>query len=291
MSGRLDARHIRRAFTRAARSYDSHAVLQVEVGSRLRERLDVLEQAPRRILDVGAGTGEGSVALRERYPDAELLALDIALPMLGAARSRDSSVQCVAGDAHALPLADGSVDLLHANLVMQWCDDPPRVLREFRRVLVPGGLMLFTTFGPDTLMELRMAFAEVDEQPHVSRFADMHDIGDALIAQGFRDPVLGRDMLQMTYADVPALMRDLRAIGATNADSGRRRTLTGRGRIARLAEAYEGFRNDDGRLPATYEVIYAHALAPPDGQPVREADRDIASFSIDQLRGSRARRK
>lgn len=291
MSGRLDARHIRRAFARAAASYDTHAVLQVEVGSRLRERLDVLEKPPRRVLDVGSGTGAGSMAIRQRFPDAEIVSLDIALPMLRATDPGSTDIDCIAGDAHALPLSDGSIDVLHASLVMQWCGDPPRVLREFRRVLVPGGLMLFSTFGPDTLMELRMAFAQVDTQPHVSRFADMHDIGDALIAQGFRDPVLERDSIVMTYADVPALMRDLRAIGATNADSQRRRSLTGRGRIARLAEAYEGFRDAEGRLPATWEVIYAQALAPPDGQPIRNADRDIASFSIDQLRGSRLRRR
>jgi malonyl-CoA O-methyltransferase len=292
VSGRLDPSHIRRAFARAAHSYDAHAVLQAEVGSRLRERVELLQQPPRRVLDVGAGTGHGSAALRERYPDAGVVALDIAAPMLHAARTRSGTqrIDAVLGDAHALPFADGAFDLLHSNLCLQWCDDPPRVLREFRRVVEPGGLLLFSTFGPDTLMELRIAFAEVDRQPHVSRFADVHVIGDALIAQGFRDPVLERDVFVLTYADVGALMRDLRAIGATNADTRRRRSLTGRQRLARLAEAYETFRDADGRLPATYEVIYVQVIAPPVGQPERgEAGGETATFSIDSLRGSRLR--
>lgn len=292
MSGRLDASHIRRAFARAARSYDAHAVLQAEVGTRLRERTELLQRPPRRVLDVGAGTGHGSVALCDRYPEAEIVALDIAAPMLHAARARSGSqrIDAVLGDAHALPFADGAFDLLHSNLCLQWCDDPPQVLREFRRVVEPGGMILFSTFGPDTLMELRVAFSTVDASPHVSRFADMHVIGEALIAQGFRDPVLERDSFELTYADVAALMRDLRAIGATNADTQRRRSLTGKQRLARLAKAYEPFRDADGRLPATWEVIYVQAIAPPVGQPQHSADGDdIAAFPIEGLRGSRLR--
>jgi malonyl-CoA O-methyltransferase len=292
MSGRLDPRHIRRAFARAARNYDAHAVLQAEVGSRLRERAELLQRPPRRVLDVGAGTGIGSVALRERFAHAEVVALDLAAPMLHVARARSGSqrIDAVLGDAHALPFADGTFDLLHANLCLQWCDEPPRVLREFRRVVEPGGMILFSTFGPDTLMELRVAFAEVDGEPHVSRFADMHVIGDALVAQGFRDPVLERDEFVLTYADVATLMRDLRAIGATNADTGRRRSLTGKRRLAQATEAYDAFRDPDGRLPATYEVIYVQAIAPPVGQPQRGADGDdIAAFPIEGLRGSRLR--
>jgi len=147
-------------------------------------------------------------------------------------------------------------------------------------------LLLFTTFGPATLHELRSAFATADATPHVSRFIDMHDIGDALIASGFRDPVLERDDFELTYADALTLMRELRAIGATNADEKRQRTLTGKAHLARVVAAYEAFRRD-GVLPATYEVVYAQALAPEPGQPRRTAQGDIASFPIERLRGSR----
>ena len=289
MSAGLDARHVRHAFGRAATSYEAHAVLQTEVAGRLMERLDGIELKPARILDAGCGPGRGSAALRARFADAHVIAADIALPMLRAAKDHAGEPPVFArigADVQALPLADASIDLVYSNLCLQWCDDPGLALAEFRRVLRPGGLLLFTTFGPATLHELRSAFATADATPHVSRFIDMHDIGDALIASGFRDPVLERDDFELTYADALTLMRELRAIGATNADEKRQRTLTGKAHLARVVAAYEAFRCD-GVLPATYEVVYAQAFAPEPGQPRRTAQGDIASFPIERLRGSR----
>jgi malonyl-CoA O-methyltransferase len=153
----------------------------------------------------------------------------------------------------------------------------------------PKGLVLFSTFGPQTLHELRSAFAEVDARPHVSRFLDIHQIGDALLAAGFRDPVLERESFTLTYADVLDLMRELRAIGATNADADRARGLTGKAHLQRVIAAYEAFRHE-GSVPATYEVVYAQAWAPDEGQPRRSGNQDIASFPIDRLRGSRRTR-
>ncbi len=310
MSAGLDRGHIRRAFGRAAASYAAHSPLQSEVATRLREHLDgIADFAPARIVDVGCGPGDGCVALRARYPHAQVIALDLALPMLREAVGRKESGSFslgealpststerepgpvflpVCADAQALPLADASVDLVHSSLCLQWCDDPGLALAEFRRVLRPEGLLLFSTFGPDTLKELRAAFAEVDHGPHVSRFIDMHDIGDGLLASGFRDPVLEREDFTLTYADVRSLMRELRAIGATNADARRQRSLTGKAHLARVDAAYERFRTD-GVLPATYEVVYAIARAPAPGQPRRERGGDVASFPIERLRGSRRR--
>ena len=311
MSAGLDRGHIRRAFGRAAASYAAHSPLQSEVASRLREHLDdIADLVPARIVDVGCGPGDGGVALRARYPLAQVIALDFALPMLHEAtragsgsgppyvdvqrgvvpceNEPDSGFLPVCADAQALPLADASVDLVHSSLCLQWCEDPGLALAEFRRVLRPDGLLLFSTFGPDTLKELRAAFAEVDRMPHVSRFIDMHDIGDALLSSGFRDPVLERDDFTLTYADARELMRELRAIGATNADAQRQRSLTGKAHLAGVIAAYERFRYA-GVLPATYEVIYAIARAPEPGQPVRGHGGDVASFPIEQLRGSRRR--
>ncbi len=300
MSAGLDRAHIRRAFGRAAASYEAHALLQAEVGLRLRERLDDIELKPTRVLDVGCGPGSGAMALHERFHEAELIALDLALPMLDIARARASEaaststqqehadLDLVCADAQALPLADASIDLVHSSLCLQWCEDPGLAIDEFRRVLRPGGLLLFSTFGPDTLKELRAAFAAVDKTPHVSRFVDMHDIGDALLATGFRDPVLEREDFTLTYADARALMHELRAIGATNADAQRQRALTGKAHLRAVLDAYETFRRD-GVLPATYEVVYAHALAPEPGQPRRRGGSDVASFPIERLRGSRRR--
>jgi malonyl-CoA O-methyltransferase len=287
MSAGLDRAHIRRAFGRAAATYEAHAVLQAEVASRLRERIDPAALAPQRVLDVGCGPGRSSAHLRALFPQADFVALDLALPMLRAARDYlRESTGLVCADAQALPIADASVDLVHSSLCLQWCEDPGLALAEFHRVLRPGGLLLFTTFGPGTLHELRSAFASVDATPHVSRFIDMHDIGDALLATGFRDPVLERDDFVLTYADARTLMRELHAIGATNADAKRQRGLTGKSHLQRVFAAYETFRRD-GVLPATYEVVYAQAHAPAPGQPRRHGGEDIASFPIERLRGSR----
>lgn len=261
----LDPRAVRRAFDDAAQHYDAHAALQREVADRLLGRLDYTKIAPSRVLDLGAGTGYCTGQLERRYPKARIILADIAPAMLATARvgarrffSRRSYV---CGDAGALPLAEASIDLIVSSLTLQWCEDLGAVFAECARVLRPGGLLLFSTLGPDTLRELRAAWAAVDEAPHVNRFHDMHVVGDALIHSGFSSPVMERDDLTVTYDDVITLMRDLKGIGAQNNHLQRARALYGRQRLARLRAAYEGYRRD-GLLPATYETVYGHAWAP-----------------------------
>jgi malonyl-CoA O-methyltransferase len=291
----LDDDRVRRAFSRAAPGYDAIALLQHEVETRLLERLDQLTAHPARVLDVGAGPGRASAAMRKRFPQAEVIALDLALPMLREAKSRAGwwkPFRRVCGDARALPLADQSVDLVFSSLCLQWCEDLVVVFDEFRRVLRPGGWVLFSTFGPDTLTELRQSWAAVDQDPHVNVFLDMHDVGDRLLASGFRDPMLDVDHYTLRYSDPKLLMRELKGIGAGNADRDRSRGLTGKGRLAGMLAAYERFRGEDGRVPATYEVITAQALAPEAGQPRRSGGTDIASVSLDTLRAQlKARRR
>ncbi len=286
----LDRRQVRRNFGRAASTYEQHDVLQREVQTQLLERLDFYkEQQPARVLDVGAGTGRGSALLKQRYPKAEVIALDLALPMLRAAKSHSSwrrPFDRVCAEASALPLADHSIDVLHSNLCFQWIDDLPTLFGECVRVLKPGGLMVFSSFGPDTLKELRAAWAEADQQPHVSRFLDMHDVGDAMLAAGLRDPVLDVFRYTLTYSEPRKLLEELQGLGATNADQTRERGLTGKSHYRRMLAAYETMRVD-GRIPATWEVVSAHAWGAPVGQPRRVDGGEIASFSIDQLRGSR----
>jgi malonyl-CoA O-methyltransferase len=192
----------------------------------------------------------------------------------------------VNADARALPLPDASIDVVFSNLAVQWIEDLPALFDEIRRVMRPGGYLALSTFGPDTLHELRGAWSEVDRAPHVSGFADIARVGDAMMLAGFRDPVLDGEHFTLTYADAKTLMRELKAIGATNADSRRPRGLTGRSALQRVGDAYERHRAD-GVLPATYEVIYAHAWAPEPGQPHRRGGSEIASFPIERLRGSR----
>jgi malonyl-CoA O-methyltransferase len=261
---RLDKRAVRRAFEQAVDRYDEFAVLQREVGSRLLERLDYVRLEPTVVLDVGAGTGVAAATLARRYPKGRVLALDLAPAMLQRARRRRPwfrKMGFVAGDAEHLPLADASCDLVFSNVAVQWCNDLAGALAEFRRVLRPGGLLMFTTFGLDTLHELRQSWSQADGYSHVSSFPDMHDIGDAVLRAGFADPVMDTERFTLTYPDVRSLMRELKAIGAHNATAGRSRGLTGRGRLQGVADAYERFRRD-GVLPATYEVVYGHGWAP-----------------------------
>lgn len=268
---RPDKIQMRRAFARAAAGYDAAAVLQQEVGRRLLERLDLIRFIPGRVLDAGCGTGACLPGLRERYPHAELLALDIAEPMLALARHRGGwwqrrrqPVRCLCGDVERLPLQNESLDLVFSNLTLQWCADPPAVFAELHRVLRPGGLLLFTSFGPDTLRELRASWAQVDAAPHVNVFPDMHHVGDWLLQTSFTDPVTDVERITLTYEDVFGIMRDLKAIGAHNVLTGRPRGLTGKARLAALCEAYEAHRRE-GRLPVTYEVVYGHAWKPEAG--------------------------
>ena len=294
-AGELDFAEVRRAFGHAAASYDTHAVLQREVCDRLLERLDYMTLQPGRVLDVGSGTGYGLAHLRSRYAEAECCALDIAPAMLSATRARlpqptwaqrtlqrltpnpSSLTHLLCADMERLPLAPNSMNLVWSSLALQWAHDLEATLKGFHQVLAPGGLLIFATFGPDTLKELRAAFTAIDDAPHVNRFVDLHDIGDMLIHTGFASPVMEMDMLTLTYADLKSLMRDLKGIGAHNAAAARRRGLFGKSAWARLEQAYESQRLE-GRLPATFEVVYGHAWA---GDKTRREDgRQVIEFAI-----------
>jgi malonyl-CoA O-methyltransferase len=260
----LDRRQVRSAFERAAGGYDDAAVLQRRVRQELHERLDLVRLEPAVVLDVGAGTGAGAQELRRRYGGSRVVAIDLAEGMLRQASRRQRLFRRfdrVCADAAALPLRDASVDLIVSNLAVHWSDDPDRVFAECRRVLKPGGLLTFTTYGPDTLVELRRAWAEADAHVHVNRFIDMHDLGDALVRAGLAEPVMDVERYTLTYPSVHDLMRDLKAVGGHNVNAGRPRSLTGKGRLERMAAAYEVWRVD-GRLPATFEVVYGQAWGP-----------------------------
>ncbi len=272
--GGIDKAAARRSFERAAAGYDGVAVLQRETANRMLERLEYIRLTPRRVLDLGCGTGFALDGLARRYRRAHLVALDLAVGMLQRARRRGRWLQrpsLVCADMETLPLRDASVDLIFSNATLQWCNDLAGSFAEMRRVLRPGGLLMFTTFGPDTLRELRAAWAEVDGGSHVSPFLDMHDVGDALVRARFADPVMDVERITLTYERVRDLMRDLKAIGAHNALVDRPRGLTGRCRFAAMEQAYEQHRRD-GRLPSTWEVVYGHAWCPAEPLAQRRAD-------------------
>jgi malonyl-CoA O-methyltransferase len=272
---------VRRAFSRAAGHYDEHAFLQREIGARLLQHLEGLRIEPARILDLGCGTGSAFAPLRERFGKARIVGIDLALPMLMHARARGSwwqrwrgeapSLACA--DAEALPLANASQQMVHSNLTLQWCD-PARAFAEAARVLSAEGLVIFSTFGPDTLKELRAACAAAGAPDRVNAFVDMHDLGDALVHAGFADPVMDMEVLTLEYASVERLVRDLKGISAT-ALTAPGAGLGARGRWRRVVAEYERLRRDDA-LPATYEVVYGHAWKP--APRVDDAGRAIMRF-------------
>ena len=264
----IDRDAVARAFDRASASYDSAATLQERVRSELLGRLDELRVSPRTVLDLGAGTGHATRALKRRFPQSLTVAADIAPGMLARAGAQSRwfrRFERVRADAYSLPFRDQSFDLVFSSLMLQWCDDLDAVFTEIGRVLSPGGLLLFSTFGPGTLAELREAWAAGDTAlsgardratNHVNHFFDPHALGSALMHAGFTEPVLDVDRIVVGYTDTMALMRELKAIGAHNVTRGRARGLTGRRRLAAMTRAYESQRRDS-LLPATYEVIHA----------------------------------
>lgn len=290
---RPEKSRVARAFGNAANSYDDVAILQRDTADEMLERLDLVKITPQQILDLGTGTGRNLNLLQQRYPAAQQLAVDIAPAMLKQARQRyrndlglrrwlpgNKSPLFIAGDAEQLPLAENSVDLVYANLALQWCD-LTAAFTEIQRVLRPGGLLMFSTLGPDTLQELRQSWAAVDNYPHINVFLDMHDVAEAMFAAGLSDPVLDSDRHSLLYNDIIGMMRDLQQLGARNVNQGRRRGLTGKNTLNKVKAASEKFRVNC-QLPATYEVIYGHAWAGENSLHMTE--EGCVPISLEQLR-------
>ena len=277
----LNKRQVRQAFDRAANTYDQYAVLQYDIAERVLERLDVIRTDIRTVLDIGCGTGYCTRALAKRYPRANVIGMDLSPAMVSLANAQRGwrrRSRYLSGDAEALPFASQSVDLLFSNLAIQWCD-PDRVFAEFARVLRPGGVLMFTTFGPDTLMELREAWRQVNDAPHVHTFVDMHDLGDALMRAGLAEPVMDVETLVVQYPDVAGVMRDLKGIGAYNMDPGRVRGLTGKQSYRNFHSAYEAMAIE-GKIPATYEAVFGHAWAPVASGRVAGGDQSVPISAI-----------
>jgi malonyl-CoA O-methyltransferase len=274
----IDKARVRAAFSRAANSYDASAVLQKKVRDEMFSRLDLINIKAKVILDAGCGTGLGSFALQKKFNSAQVLSVDIALGMLQKTKMQRpflnkllNQQHLLCADIESLPVATSSINLLWSNLALQWCNDLDAAFNEAARVLQPNGLYIFSTFGPDTLKELRTA--SNNGHTHVSRFIDMHDIGDALTRAGFSAPVLDVEHYTLTYDNVKGVMQDLKSIGAHNATAGRARGLQGKGFLQKLTQQYEQFRTNN-KLPATFEVIYGHAWRP---IPMRSAGQDDLS--------------
>ena len=244
---------IRNTFNNASSNYNDNAFLQNEIANRLAEKLKVISIKPQTIIDLGSGTGLLSNKTAEIFPNPNLICVDFAQQSL----LKNSQNLKVCANAYELPFASNSVDFIVSNLMMQWCPDLKALFNECFRVLKPEGLILFTTFGPDTLKELKRSWSAVDNSAHVNDFIDMHDIGDQMLQSGFQSPIMEMENITLTYEKVLDLMHDLKSIGAQNVGS-RSKALTGKTKFKKMIEMYESYRSD-GKLPATYEVIYGHA--------------------------------
>ncbi len=244
---------IRNTFNTASSNYNDNAFLQNEIANRLAEKLKVISIKPQTIIDLGSGTGFLSEKTAKIFPNSILVCVDFAQQSL----LENSQNLKVCANAYKLPFASNSVDFIVSNLMMQWCPDLTTLFNECFRVLKPQGLFLFTTFGPDTLKELKRSWSVVDSSAHVNNFIDMHDIGDQMLQSGFQSPIMEMENITLTYEKVLDLMHDLKSIGAQNVGS-RSKALTGKTKFKKMIEMYESYRSD-GKLPATYEVIYGHA--------------------------------
>ncbi len=244
---------VRFAFNKASNNYDDHAFLQKEIAVRLDQKLNAISSKTDIILDLGAGTGLLSQQLTKRFSNSKIICLDFAQQSL----KHNSSSSKICANANYLPLLNNSVDMITSNLMMQWCPDLNTLFSECFRVLKNNGLFLFSTFGPDTLKELKKSWSIVDDKIHVNTFIDMHNIGDQMLKNGFQNPVMEMETLTLTYQTVIDLLRDLKAIGAQTVAK-RSKPLTGKNKFQLMIKMYDSYKSN-GKLPATYEVIYGHA--------------------------------
>jgi malonyl-CoA O-methyltransferase len=262
----LDEIQIAHCFNKASKAYDEVAVLQQRVGESLLNRLEGIRCKPQTILDLGCGTGYFAAFFKKIYPAAKIIGLDKSNGMLAQAQVKEkkyrlTNTHWACGCAENLPFSDHSFELVYSNLMLHWSNNFSQSLNEISRILKPGGLLLFSMVGPDTLQELRHCWRTIDNRPHVHLFVDMHDLGDNLLQTPFIDPVMDVEYFTLLYSEALDLMKELKKLGVQNLARDRQRGLTSKGALKKLLQAYECFRSQAGKLPATWEIIYGHAWA------------------------------
>ncbi len=240
----LDQNQLLKRIHCAEKTYDQAAIVQREIFNRLIERLEYMLIKPENILNLSGATNYGEELLKELYPQAKIVSIDLS--------------EYLSFENSRLPISEHSQQLVVSNLLFHWVNDPKQLLQEIARVLDPKGVLLLTSMGVDTLKECREAFAQVDDCPHVHDFPDMHDVGDLMLQLGFVDPVVDVQALTVNYKSVQQLFQDLRDTGATNAHQDRRRGLMGKNQWKKMLAVYETLKNEN-TYPGTYEIIYGHA--------------------------------
>lgn len=266
---RVDIGEIQQRFDRAARDYERHDALEREVGERLLQRLEYVRRPVRRALDLGCGPGRASVALESRFTGAVIVALDVSPGMLARLKQRSGGsprLFAVMGELDRLPVAARSVDLVFSNLALQWAGDFAQALGEFRRVLRPEGMLLFSVPGPASLAELRARTGMGASTEIPIYMPDLRDVGDLLVSTGFSEPVMDSELIGLRYPDAAAMVREL--------------AVTGGAGFARLPVR----RPAGGAVDVSFEIVYGTAFGAPEGRPVRTGEGEVATFSVDQLR-------
>ena len=251
---------MRRRFDRAASDFDDADFVHTVTRDGLLARLEPLLLSAETILDLGSAAGATGRLLRSRFKRAHVVSFDLSHAMLGVARKNKpwlSRAGFVQGDAHQLPFADATFDLVVSNQLLPWMAEPQPVFEQVSRVLKKGGVFAFATLGPDSLREVEQAWVTVDDLPHVNCFPDMHDIGDGLVRAGLADPVLDIDRLSISYDDADRLFADLTRAGARNALANRDRGLVGKSRFQAMTRALTTARSD-GKIMLNLELVYGH---------------------------------
>lgn len=264
----IDKKHVSASFSRFACQYDEHAIVQHEIGQRLLERCQLLRHSPRRVLDLGSGTGTFLKPLQKLFPKAHIIGVDLAWGMVEHAHKQRSVWQSIfqpsnnfVADMEALPFADHSIDLMFSNCVFQWSQDLTSLFKEIKRCLAPEGALFFSTFGPMTLHEVKRCWAKIDDQRHVHDFQPLQILGDQLLST-LSQPVVDQEHITLEYQSLDRLLKDLKNTGARNLASDRRQGLTPPSYLKQLKILFDQEYALHGSFPCTYEVIYGHALAP-----------------------------
>lgn len=282
----LDPEAVKKNFNRAASTFQNTDHLHNDIANQLLSRLEYIKIQPQIILDAGSRLGSASRQLKKHYPKSDVIALDPSPSFLHAMPKpwwHFKTPKAVCGEITQLPLSNQSVDFIFSNLFLHWVNDIEHCFREFKRILKPNGLLLFSLFGLDTLKELRQSFAHVDTFPHVHPFVDMHDIGDALIRSRFADPVMDMECITLNYAKVESLLQNLKLSGSSNAYFNRSRGLMSRRRWQQMIAHYETQRKNQN-LPATFEIIYGLAWMPDKTPLYQNNDLGEITIPIDRLR-------
>lgn len=279
---------IRKSFDNAAASYEQVAIVQNEIGKRLLERLEYIKINPTRILDLGSGAGQFSRALKKRYPKAQIVSLDLSFGMLKQSKTQQALWRkwpLVCGDMEALPFADKSFDLVFSNQVIHWAEDMPALAKELLRIMQLDGCLLMSTLGPDTFQELRSSYSAIDDFAHANDFMDMHDLGDILQHTPFVDPVIDMEKITVRYSSVRALLQALKAQGVRNIHAKRNAGLSGTSHRQAFEQHYLQHYQQEGKVPLSYEVVYAHAW-----RGAQRIDGDMRETTIPVEKIGRVRR-